>query len=187
MLPGPRPDEDRVRPARQSATATPRIERPRRSSALEHAIFAAGPVVFAAVLGRVATEPNVATWYAGLAKPAFTPPDWVFGPVWTGLYVTMIAAVWRILARATREPGGRRALFAFYAQLALNAAWSWAFFWSRSPLAGLVVIVALLVAIAIAIRAFRPIDRVAAALLVPYALWVGYATVLNAAIYAMNR
>ncbi|MBC7174165.1 MAG: tryptophan-rich sensory protein, partial [Polyangiaceae bacterium] len=76
---------------------------------------------------------------------------------------------------------------AFYGQLALNAAWSWAFFALQSPLAGLVVILALLIGIASTIGAFWPLDRLAAALLIPYALWVGYATALNAGFYAMNR
>jgi translocator protein len=153
---------------------------------LERAVFAVGPVVLAAVVGGGAMRPNAATWYEGLAQPAFTPPSWVFGPVWTGLYVAMIVAVWRILARPAREPGRSRALVAFYVQLALNAAWTWAFFGLQSPLAGLVVIVALLAGIAITIGGFWPLDRLAGALLIPYALWVGYAMALNVGIYAMN-
>jgi len=143
------------------------------------------PILAAAVLGNVATLPNIPTWYAGLAKPGFTPPNGVFGPVWTVLYALMAYAVWRVLSLpATRGRG--RALVAFFVQLALNAAWSWAFFGAHSPLAGLWVILPLLLMIIETIRRFWPLDRLAAVLLMPYAAWVGFATALNAAIWRLN-
>jgi tryptophan-rich sensory protein len=144
------------------------------------------PVVAAAVLGSLATTPNIPTWYAGLAKPAFTPPNWVFGPAWTVLYLAMAYAAWRILSLAPDTPGRGAALGAFFVQLALNAGWSWAFFGANSPLAGLVVILALELAILVTIALFRRLDGIAALLLVPYAAWVAYATALNLAIWRLN-
>jgi len=143
------------------------------------------PVVLAAALGSAATLPAIPSWYAGLIKPAFTPPNGVFSPVWTILYAAMAYAAWRILS-LDAGPARRQALIAFFVQLVLNTAWSWAFFGARSPLAGLVVIVALLAAIATTIRLFWRLDRLAAWLLVPYAAWVAYATALNAAIWQLN-
>jgi translocator protein len=149
-------------------------------------LLAIVPVLAAAGLGSLATTPNIPTWYRGLEKPFFTPPDWVFGPVWTALYALMALAVFRVLGTPAGLPDRRAALTAFSVQLALNAAWSWAFFALRSPLAGLLVIVPLLGAILVTIRLFRPLDRIAAWCLVPYAVWVAYATALNLAIWWLN-
>jgi benzodiazapine receptor len=98
----------------------------------------------------------------------------------------MALALWRILALPADRPGRRGAVTAFFVQLALNTAWSFAFFGAQNPILGLVVILALIVAIAATIRAFWPLDRVAAWLLVPYLAWVLYATVLNGAIWHLN-
>ncbi|MBZ6077698.1 TspO/MBR family protein [Microvirga puerhi] len=149
-------------------------------------LIAVLPVAAAGVLGTIATTPNIPTWYAGLAKPGFTPPNWLFGPVWTLLYALMAYALWRILSLPSDRPGRRTAIAAFFVQLVLNALWSWAFFGAHSPLAGLVVIAALLIAIIATIHAFWPLDRTAAGLLVPYLAWVIYATALNAAIWRLN-
>lgn len=148
-------------------------------------LIAVLPVAAAALLGSLATTPNIPTWYAGLAKPPLNPPDWVFAPVWTLLYAAMALALFRILSRPP-DAARRSAVTAFFVQLALNAAWSWAFFGLNSPIAGLLVIVPLLLSIVATIRLFRPLDRVAAWLLVPYAAWVGFATYLNAAIWWLN-
>jgi len=149
-------------------------------------LIAVLPVVAVSVAGSLVTTPNIPTWYAGLAKPGFTPPDWLFGPVWTTLYALMAYAVWRILALPKDRPGRSTAVTAFFVQLALNSLWSFAFFGGHSPVAGLVVIAALIVAILATIRAFWSLDRVAAWLLVPYLAWVAYATALNAAIWHLN-
>lgn len=150
------------------------------------AALAAGPVIAVAILGGYVTAPSIPGWYATLAKPPGTPPDWVFGPVWTVLYAAMIVAVWRILALPPATTGRTPALACFFVQLALNCAWSVAFFGARNPLLGIVVIAALLVAIALTIRLFWARDPVAGALLVPYLLWVGYATYLNLGVWRLN-
>lgn len=136
----------------------------------------------AAALGGIATASSVSSWYAGLAKPHWTPPDWLFGPVWTLLYTMMAVSAYLVWCRA----GWGRPLQVYLLQLALNAAWSFAFFGLRSPLAGVVVIAGLAAAIAGTIRLFAPVSRAAAWLLVPYLAWVLFAGCLNAAIWLRN-
>lgn len=150
------------------------------------AVLALAVVAAASALGQIATTPNIATWYASLAKPPFSPPNALFAPVWTALYLLMAFALWRVLRLPAQTPGRGRALALFFAQLALNAAWSWMFFAAHSPLLGLVNIVPQLVAILATIAAFARLDRIAAACLVPLALWVAFASVLNAAVWWMN-
>lgn len=136
------------------------------------------------VLGGMAigfvTRPGA--WYAALQKPAFNPPGWVFGPVWTLLYVLIGVAGWR-LWRAQRNSA---AMALWGLQLLLNYLWSPAFFGMHNPALALGVIVALLAAIVATIAAAWRRERTAALLLLPYAAWVGFATVLNAAIVALN-
>ena len=151
------------------------------------AAFAAGCVILAAGVGSLATIPNIPTWYAGLAKPSFTPPNWLFGPAWTVLYILMGISFWRVLSLAAGEPGQRLAVALFLVQLTLNAFWSVAFFGLRSPFFGLVVIGTLLVAIIATLFVFWPLDRVAAILMGPYLAWVGFASALNLSVYLMNR
>jgi benzodiazapine receptor len=153
---------------------------------LQRFLAAVGPVVLVAVSASLVTRPNIPTWYAGLVKPAFTPPNWLFPVAWTLLYAMMALAVWRILRLPRSHPGRSSAVAAFFTQLALNGLWSFAFFGARSPLAGLVVILALVGAILVTIRAFWGLDRTAALLLAPYLAWVAYATILNGAIWRLN-
>ena len=144
------------------------------------------PVAAALVLGQLATYPNLSPWYAGLSKPSFNPPNWIFGPVWTALYVLMATAVWRVLKLPDGMPGRQTALTLFFLQLALNAAWSWMFFAAHSPLLGLLNIVAQLVIIGATVAAFWRLDRLAAACMMPLAIWVAFATLLNGAIWRLN-
>ncbi|WP_134500519.1 TspO/MBR family protein [Microvirga pakistanensis] len=144
------------------------------------------PVVAVAVAGSLVTEPSIPTWYAGLEKPDFTPPNWAFPVAWTLLYALMAVALWRILSLPAHRPGRSGAIMAFFVQLALNCLWSFAFFGAHSLVAGLIVILALIVAILATIRAFWPLDRLAALLLVPYLAWVLFATALNGAIWQLN-
>lgn len=126
-------------------------------------------------------------WYASLAKPAWTPPTWVFGPAWTILYAMMAVAAWRLWRRLGARPReSRRALVLFAVQLALNLSWTPVFFGMQRPDLALVVILFLWVAIAATIVAAWKACKTAAALLVPYLAWVTFATALNAAIWRLN-
>lgn len=125
-------------------------------------------------------------WYASLAKPAWNPPAWVFGPVWTTLYLAMAVAVWRV-GRPGWSGQRRAALACFLLQLTLNAAWTPVFFGLHAPGPALVVIVGLFIAITATIASFAQHDRLAALLLAPYLAWVGFATVLNAELWRLNR
>lgn len=121
-------------------------------------------------------------WYAGLAKPSFNPPNWIFAPVWTLLYVLIAVAGWRIWSR-TRTGG---AMTAWWLQLGLNFIWSPVFFTLHNTGAALVVIVALLSTILVFIALTFDRDRLASLLFVPYAAWVAFATLLNASIWWLN-
>jgi tryptophan-rich sensory protein len=149
------------------------------------AALAALSVAVVLVSGQIATFPNLSPWYAGLAKPSFNPPNWVFGPVWSTLYVLMAVALWRVL-RTVATPERRRAAVLFYLQLLLNAAWSWMFFGAQSPALGMVNIVPQLLIILATVAAFFRVDRIAACCLVPLAAWVAYATALNFAVWRLN-
>jgi tryptophan-rich sensory protein len=153
---------------------------------IAYAAIAVLAVVVASGLGQIATFPNLAPWYASLDKPAFNPPNWIFGPVWTALYALMAFALWRILRLPARTPGRVAALAWFFVQLVLNAVWSFAFFAAHNPLLGLIDIVPQLAAIVITVVLFVRIDRIAAACLVPLVLWVGFAAVLNYRIWVLN-
>jgi tryptophan-rich sensory protein len=137
-----------------------------------------------AAVGGAVTASSVGTWYQGLAKPSFNPPDWVFGPVWTTLYILMAIAAWRVwrLELARRRP----ALALWALQLALNLCWSFVFFGARAIGPALAEIVVLLAAILATLVLFWRLDRLAGALLVPYAAWVAFAAVLNAALWRLN-
>ena len=150
------------------------------------AAIAIVPIIAASLLGQWATYPNLASWYAGLAKPSFTPPDWIFAPVWTSLYLLMAYAVWRILKVTGNDADRRSALMLFFVQLALNALWSWLFFGLNNPLAGLLNIVPQLLVILATIDRFRRLDRLAALCLAPLAAWVAFASVLNFEIWRLN-
>lgn len=135
----------------------------------------------AGVAGTIFTAQAIPEWYALLNKPTFSPPNWLFGPVWITLYLMMGTAAWLVWRRE-----GIGALRVFWVQLALNALWTPLFFGLQNPLAGLVCIVLMWLAIAWTIVGFWRVSRLAALLLVPYLIWVSFATVLNAAIYVLN-
>lgn len=132
-----------------------------------------------------ATTPEIATWYAALVKPWWTPPNWVFPVVWTLLYAMMGVSLW--LFWETPAGASRRwVLSSFFAQLALNAAWSPVFFGLHAIQAGLLIIVALAVMLTITIYQGFGVNRGASWLLVPYLVWVLYASTLNGGIVALN-
>ncbi|WP_135851990.1 TspO/MBR family protein [Halorussus salinus] len=139
----------------------------------------------AGIVPSILTADEVATWYPTLAKPAFTPPSWLFGPVWTTLYLLMGVALYLVWQS---DEGRLRtvALGVFGVQLVLNAAWTLTFFGAQAIFGGLVVILVLLATILATMAAFARIDRRATALLVPYLLWVGFATALNYELWRLN-
>lgn len=124
-------------------------------------------------------------WYAGLAKPTWNPPGWIFGPVWTVLYAMMVVAAWRVWLQGG-WPRQKATLCLYLLQWALNALWTPLFFGLHQPGWALAEILVLLVAILATIRAFWRVDRHAGLLLFPYAAWGAFATVLNGAIWMMN-
>jgi tryptophan-rich sensory protein len=146
----------------------------------------AAPLAVGAI-GGVITAPRIQTWYRTLRRPPWTPPDAVFGPVWSTLYLLMgIAAI--LVRHADADPGDRQLATALNRlQLGLNLAWSVAFFGARNPGAGLLAITALWVAIAATVAAYARTQRTAALLLLPYLGWVSFAAALNAAIWRRNR
>jgi len=137
-------------------------------------------------IGSWATFENVRSWYPTLIKPAWNPPSWIFGPVWTTLYVLMSIAVWRVWRRREGAAAIRLAL-AYGGHLVLNALWSVLFFGLRSPALALVEILVLWGVLAAFQRLLWREDRLAAALWAPYLLWVSFATVLNATLWWLNR
>src|SRR5690606_30015988 len=134
-------------------------------------------------IGGAVTQSSVDTWYPTLAKPAFRPPDWLFAPVWSVLYAAMVLAAWLVWRRVGLRS---RALYLFFAQLALNLLWSILFFGLQQVGLALLDIAALAVLIALTTVAFWRIDARAGLLFVPYLLWVVYAGALNGAIWLMN-
>ena len=140
----------------------------------------------AGAIGSAFTFPAIPGWYASLSKPSFNPPDWVFGPVWTALYVLMGIAAYLVYRAGAGKKGVRAALAAFGVQLCLNVLWSLLFFGLRSPLYGLICIAALWLAIAATIIKFYGISKAAGLLLVPYMLWVSFAGLLNYYVWILN-
>jgi tryptophan-rich sensory protein len=136
--------------------------------------------------GGIATSKSVDTWYRTLRKPSFNPPGWVFGPVWTTLYMMMGIAHYLVERKQVEANIARPARIFYGLQLALNTLWSLLFFGKRSPLAALVEIVFLWLAILLTIITFARISRKAALLLLPYLLWVSFAAVLNGAVWRLN-
>jgi translocator protein len=179
---------------------------------LRLAISLLAPLI-AGVIGSLATYSAIQGWYAGLDKPFFSPPNWLFGPVWTTLYILMGVAcylVWTarivkhnklakgyffdskssplsfLMGRSWASKLRRAALTAYGVQLVLNVAWSVAFFGLRSPWLGVVVIAWLWMAIMVTIILFRLIDKRAACLMLPYILWVSFAMILNISLAVLN-
>ena len=139
-----------------------------------------------AAVGSRATMPAIPGWYAGLVKPWFTPPGWLFGPVWTALYAMMAVAAWLVWRKAGFSGAGL-ALGIFLAQLILNGMWSVVFFGNHNIGGALLVIGLLWLGILATLLLFWRQAPVAGWLLVPYLAWVSFASVLNYALWTLNR
>jgi len=149
----------------------------------------AGATIVVAVAGMALTR--LGPWYRGLVKPSWQPPDWAFGPVWTVVFTGTAWAAARMWTRATTDPTAPDVLrwvvvLAFVVNGALNVGWTWCFFWRRRPDWALREVVVLWSSIVVLIALALPFDGAAAALLVPYLVWVAFAAVLNRAIVRLN-
>lgn len=140
----------------------------------------------AGLVGSLFTTPAIPTWYKTLNKPFFTPPNWIFGPVWISLFVLMGISLFFVWRR-TDHPKFKMAFIFFFVQLILNILWSVAFFGLRSPLLGLIDIVLLWIAILLTILNFFKVSKFAGLLLIPYLLWGSFATLLNFSLWILNR
>jgi len=140
----------------------------------------------AGIIGSFFTAPSIPTWYPTIVKPAFNPPAWVFGPVWTTLFALMGIAAYLVWKKGLNRKEVRIALIIFIGQLVLNTLWSIIFFGWHSPRGAFAEIILLWLAILTTIIAFARISKPAAWLLVPYILWVSFAAYLNYAIWTLN-
>ena len=141
----------------------------------------------AGVIGSVFTASSIPTWYASLEKPFFNPPNWLFGPVWITLYTLMgisLYLVWNTQRQAKKKD--YFPVWLFLLHLVVNAAWSIIFFGAQNLLAGMITIVILLILIVQLIKLFYPIQKNAAFLLIPYLVWVSFATLLNFSLLLLN-
>ncbi len=149
-------------------------------------LIAVAICLFVGFLSSFATQSSISDWYVTLKKPSFNPPNWIFGPVWTVLYVLMGVAAGIVWNKGSHHKWVKTALYHFIFQLIFNAAWSIVFFGMRSPSYALLIIIILLLLIVLTIRWFRIINKTAALLLIPYLLWVSFATILNYSIWVLN-
>lgn len=140
----------------------------------------------AGFIGSIFTISSIPIWYATLNKPFFTPPNWLFAPVWTSLYILMGISVFLVWKKGLKEQQVKGAVIIFAVQLIFNALWPVIFFGLKSPPAGFVVIIILWVAILLTIRSFFRISKTAGLLLVPYLLWTSFAAILNLSILILN-
>ncbi|KPJ55477.1 TspO protein [Parcubacteria bacterium DG_74_2] len=141
---------------------------------------------WAGIVGSLFTSPAIASWYATLEKPSFNPPNWIFAPVWTLLFLLMGIALYFVWNSEIESNKKRIAILIFAVQLVLNIFWSILFFGLQSPLYAFIEIIILWLAILLTIISFYKISKPAAELLLPYILWVSFAAVLNFSILILN-
>jgi len=156
------------------------------TTALRLLISLAAPILVGGLSG-IATARGVQDWYPTLTKPPFNPPSWLFGPVWTLLYIMMGIAAFFVWQRGWKDEAVRIALAAFLGQLLLNGLWSILFFGMQSPGLAFVEIIVLWIVIGVTVVLFWRMVPIAGMLLLPYAAWVSFAAVLNGAIWILNR
>ncbi len=145
---------------------------------------------FAAALGSAFTMSQIATWYAKLNKPSFSPPNWIFGPVWTILYILMAIALYFVWTKKSKNKSivliRRNGILYFLIQLTCNSLWSIVFFGLHAPLVAFIVIIALWVFIFLTMRNFFVVTKTAGQLLTPYLAWVSFAAILNFSVVLLN-
>jgi len=143
----------------------------------------------AGFLGSAFTTPSIATWYAFLEKPSFSPPNWLFAPVWTILFIMMgiaLSIIWKKGFKKSNAGKNKEAIIIFFIQLALNITWSFCFFYWHAPFWAFIDIIILWFFILLTLIKFWKINKAAGGLLIPYLLWVSFASFLNYAIYRLN-
>lgn len=140
----------------------------------------------AGFIGSVFTTPSIPTWYATLNKPSFNPPDWLFAPVWTLLFILMGLAAFLVWQKGLKKKGVKKALAFFLTQLIFNVLWSFFFFKFHSPFLALLDIIILWFLILLTMIKFFKINNTAGLLLIPYLLWVSFASILNYFVYKLN-
>ena len=143
-------------------------------------------VFIAGTIGSIATLSQIPTWYAALVKPSWAPPNWLFGPVWTTLYILIGIALFLVWKEGINRKDVKLAISVFVVQLVLNVLWSVIFFGYNSLLGGLIVIIILWIAILANIIFFYRVSKPAGLLLVPYIVWVSIASYLNYSVYLLN-
>lgn len=137
-------------------------------------------------LSGMVTRDSITTWYPTLVKPVFNPPNWIFAPVWTLLYIMMGIAAGLVWTSNSDEETVKKALGLFAIQFGLNVLWSYIFFGLNNPMLALIEIIVLWLLIFDTYNAFKKIDKTAGMLLLPYLAWVSFATILNASIWWLN-
>ena len=147
---------------------------------------ALGICLFIGFLGSLATQTSIDGWYLQLNKPSFNPPNWIFGPVWSVLFILMGIAAGMVWNKGFYHKWVQIALYHFGFQLLLNASWSLLFFGLKEPFWALIDIIVLFVVLLFTIRWFKIVNNLAAYLLVPYAIWVAFAAILNFEIWRLN-
>jgi len=143
--------------------------------------------LFFGVLGGLITINSVKTWYPGIQKPSFNPPNWLFGPVWSTLFIVIGISAYLVWIKRDRVVHFPRTVAVYFIQLILNLAWSFLFFYNHLIGAALIEIVALLAVILINGIMFYKIDKIAGLLFIPYFLWVSFATFLTYNIFILNQ
>lgn len=141
----------------------------------------------AGFLGSLVTSPSIPVWYASLEKPSFSPPNWVFSPVWITLYALMGISLYLLWRQDSKVPKVQIALFFFIVQLILNVSWSMVFFGLKLPFLAFIEILLLWAAILLTIVKALKVSKTAGILLIPYILWVSFAAILNFSLWFLNR
>lgn len=139
------------------------------------------------ILGSMFTAPAIPGWYAGLIKPFFSPPNWLFAPVWTLLYILMGVSLYLVWSKGTKDKKVKSALKVFAIQIILNAIWSPIFFGAKNLFLAFIVIIFMWIYILNTIQAFSKVNKIASYLLYPYLAWVSFASVLNFSVWILNR
>lgn len=153
---------------------------------LTQVLIAVVVCLLAGGVGSIATQTSVNTWYTTLNKPVFNPPNWLFGPVWTVLFILMGVSAGIVWNKGFYHKWVKTALYHFEFQLLLNVAWSLVFFGLRNVFAALLIVVSLFIVLLFTYKRFKVVNVKAAYLLVPYILWVAFASILNFSIWLLN-